>query len=293
MSPEQAGGEGHRVDGRSDIFSLGVVFYELLIGRRPFTGKTQSEVLGQITGVEARPPRQVDDTIPGELERICLKALAKRAQERYTTAKDLADDLRHFLGRITTPNNPGTGSNVPLDPAIHATAIRPWKGSRNTLVALASSAILVVIAIFGLSMAIRRPTVSGEPPFPGGSLSVHKSSTEPDKPSHQASDGIQIDRLRVASDDCNWEQIYRSGTIVGFAFSPSVYKSIKSTLNIRGILHDPPSASQQRAMMEIVHRHLQAAVASKQERGEMAPPTRPSLPVPPGSISEGFEAHRP
>src|SRR5262249_31461318 len=57
------------------------------------------ELLNQICRVEARPPRQLVDGIPKELERICLKALSKRATDRYTTAKDLAADLRHFLAK--------------------------------------------------------------------------------------------------------------------------------------------------------------------------------------------------
>jgi eukaryotic-like serine/threonine-protein kinase len=103
MSPEQARGEGHRVEGRSDIFSLGVVFYELLTGRRPFVSNAQdkdesrNELLDLIATTEARPPRQIDDTIPKELERICLTATSKRVSDRYTTGRDIAEDLREFL----------------------------------------------------------------------------------------------------------------------------------------------------------------------------------------------------
>jgi serine/threonine protein kinase len=97
MSPEQARGEADRLDGRSDVFSLGVILYELLTGRRPFVGATASEILDQIATLEPRPPRQINAGIPDKLERICLRALSKKPNDRYTTARDIAEDLRSYL----------------------------------------------------------------------------------------------------------------------------------------------------------------------------------------------------
>ena len=97
MSPEQARGEGHRVDGRSDIFSLGVVMYELLTGRIPWRSRKTSELLDEIAETEAPPLQQHVRDIHPELERICLKALSLKLRERYASAEQFADDLRDCL----------------------------------------------------------------------------------------------------------------------------------------------------------------------------------------------------
>jgi len=97
MSPEQARLVEEQVDARTDIYSLGVVLYELLTRSRPFDGRTSQEVISKIIRREPKPVRSVVPGIPRDLAVICTKAMEKRPGERYATARALRDDLTSFL----------------------------------------------------------------------------------------------------------------------------------------------------------------------------------------------------
>ncbi|RLS57864.1 MAG: hypothetical protein DWH91_03645 [Planctomycetota bacterium] len=102
MSPEQAGGEGHRIDFRTDLYSLGTVMYEMLTGVRPIQGANFDETRRKL--VEDQPLSLLTHkpAIPIELNWICLKLLSKRASDRYSSGRELADDLRCFLSEQTS-----------------------------------------------------------------------------------------------------------------------------------------------------------------------------------------------
>lgn len=97
MSPEQAQGRVGEIDLRSDIYSLGAMLYELLVGRPPFDGTATVQVLIQVLNDEVIPPREIDPTVPRDLEAIVMKCLKKLREERYQTAQALADDLGRAL----------------------------------------------------------------------------------------------------------------------------------------------------------------------------------------------------
>ncbi|MFM7168591.1 MAG: protein kinase domain-containing protein, partial [Planctomycetaceae bacterium] len=101
MSPEQVREDVHRLDGRSDLFALGIILYEMLTSSRPFRGSTTAEVKQAIRDGIPATPRSLRPAIPPELERICLKALAKRICDRHCSAADFAAELQAWL----QPNN--------------------------------------------------------------------------------------------------------------------------------------------------------------------------------------------
>src|SRR5262245_35537621 len=98
MSPEQAKGE--RLDARTDIFSLGVVMYEMVVGQSPFAAASSAETLAAILDREPKEMTQYARNVPSETERIVIKALNKNRDGRYQTAGDLSKDLKALKRQI-------------------------------------------------------------------------------------------------------------------------------------------------------------------------------------------------
>ena len=112
MSPEQALAKRVVIDGRTDVYSLGVTLYELLTLRPAFDGQDRQEILRKIAEEEPAPPRKLNPAVPRDLETIVLKAMAKEPAGRYATAKELADDLRRFLEHKPIRARAGLGAGA-------------------------------------------------------------------------------------------------------------------------------------------------------------------------------------
>ena len=138
MSPEQA--EGRTIDGRSDLFSLGVVLYEMATGQRPFAGDTQLSILSSILKDTPKSVTDINPAIPPELGRIIRRALAKDPERRYQTAKDLRNDLEDLKASLGS-------SESPLAPATSKVAASVTSPSEPSASPIPSSDTQVVVGL--------------------------------------------------------------------------------------------------------------------------------------------------
>lgn len=122
MAPEQVRGESHRVDGRTDIYALAVVLYELLTGRKPFRAETVQELFSKILNDPPQPIRQLNPRVPAAIEEACMRALEKDLNRRFTTAGDFADALLAAAGPVATAGLAGAAGIAAASHEISATS---------------------------------------------------------------------------------------------------------------------------------------------------------------------------
>ena len=149
MSPEQL--RGYEIDGRSDIFSLGITLYECVTGTQPFFGNSKIDISSQILHVEPRKPSEIKPSIPPELENIILKAMSKDVKERYQSASAMRADFYKLRGSMSG-NSEMLTQRLTLEerPQLASVAVPKVAYRSAVKIAVVVTALLVVGILFAL-----------------------------------------------------------------------------------------------------------------------------------------------
>jgi WD40 repeat protein/serine/threonine protein kinase len=141
MAWEQAAGKVEEISTLTDVYGLGAILYKLLTGRAPYNGGNNLEIIRKVQSAEERPPRpgQLQPSLPGDLELICLKCLEKEPRGRYASAEQLANELAHFLNKEPL-------EHTRRRPAGLAERLWMW-GRRNRALAAACAAAFVALVV--------------------------------------------------------------------------------------------------------------------------------------------------
>ena len=166
MSPEQCRGERRKIDHRTDVYSLGAMLYELLAGRRPFSGRSTIDLYNKIQNEDPTPLRQHNAGIAKAVEDICAKAMAKSLELRYQTAEALAEDLHRVLAGHAI--NPSTKTGI----------WRIRRKKRNKALAAGVVAAAVLAASLGIWAVAFRAGRSDKASVPVAAWTAHEDSAE-------------------------------------------------------------------------------------------------------------------